>query len=258
MHTATQLREDLFAVTHQGATASRRDLLPDWGPWDRLGVVVTEPFGAVGASHLIQLAITAFYDERPERRDPAGPHAAYPEIYLFHLGGPHGDHSAYDFWPSRREVHVEHDARAVLGAVNDRGITRLVVPDGTSRPIEHELFEAGVAAGRITNAFAYSPTGRVRDPEWSVTGLSEDTEANPRLVLEPETRVARAAAVIARPIDPALEARSWPRRVAERLHEARVGLALAQHRRVAIRDEAGLVRETYRSVTVEDALGMLA
>lgn len=256
MHTATQLREDLFALTYRGESATRADLLPNWGPFDRLGVVVTEPFGGVGASHLIQLAITAFYDDRPERRDATGPHAMYPEIYLFHVGGPHGDHSAYDFWPSRREVHVDRDARAVLDAVNDRGITRLAVPDGSSVPVEHDLFETAVATQRMTTALAYSPTGRVRDPHWAVAGLNESTEANVHLVLDPAARLARSR-LSARPTDPDLDVRSWPHRVVERLDEAAPGLAQARHRRDALRDEAGLVEETYRSISVDEALAML-
>src|SRR3954454_9175134 len=113
MHTATQLQADLFAVRRNGKPATREELLPDWEAHDRLGVVMTEPFGAIGAGHLIQLAITAFYDVRPRRRAPLpkrpedlSPDAVYPEIYLFHVGGSHGDHSVFDFWPARKEVLV--------------------------------------------------------------------------------------------------------------------------------------------------------
>src|SRR5262245_7080336 len=113
MHTAPQLDVSQFAISRHGRQATRADLLPDWTPYDRLGVVVTESFGAVGASHLIQLAITAFYDVRPERRaarlDGVDPRAIYPEIYLFHVGEVHGDHSSFDFWPARKEVLVEDD-----------------------------------------------------------------------------------------------------------------------------------------------------
>ena len=47
------------------------------------------PLGATGASMLIQLAITAFYDVKPSRREVT----LYPEIYLFHVGGRHGNHA---------------------------------------------------------------------------------------------------------------------------------------------------------------------
>src|ERR1700733_10893262 len=138
MHTARQLGVSLFSVRRNGTSATRDDLLPDWTPFDRLGVVVTEPFGALGASHLIQLAITAFYDIRPSRRagrvDGHDPKAIYPEIFLFHIDDAHGDHSMFDFWPARKEVLVDADPRLVLDAINDRAITRLAVPH--SDPVE--------------------------------------------------------------------------------------------------------------------------
>ena len=70
---------------------------------------------------------------RPERR---GPNGIYPEIYLFHVGGRHGDHSPYDFWPARKEVFVDADPREVLDQINDKGITRLAVPDGSAVPAD--------------------------------------------------------------------------------------------------------------------------
>src|SRR4051812_30763209 len=109
MHTATQLHSSMFAVTRRGQRSSREALLPRWCPSDRLGVVMTETFGALAASHLIQIAITAFYDASPARREGKlgradDPKAIYPEIYLFHVGARHGDHSGFDFWPARKEV----------------------------------------------------------------------------------------------------------------------------------------------------------
>ncbi len=38
MHTARQLSADMFKVTMRGAPASPADLLPNWGPLDRIGV----------------------------------------------------------------------------------------------------------------------------------------------------------------------------------------------------------------------------
>ena len=70
---------------------------------DRFGIVVTEPLGGLGGSLLLQLAIAKFYSVRPDRRASV---PVYPEIYLFHVGGPHGDFSYFDFWPPRKEVRV--------------------------------------------------------------------------------------------------------------------------------------------------------
>ena len=69
----------------------------------------------------------AYYDAKPSRRTSR---SVYPEIYAFHIGKSHGAHAPYDFWPSRREVILRtDDHREVLDAINDRGITRLAIPD---------------------------------------------------------------------------------------------------------------------------------
>ena len=126
MHTARQLDAAYFGITVDGVPSSREDVFPEWGVHDRLGVVVDRPLGATGASMLIQLAITAFYDVKPSRREVT----LYPEIYLFHVGGRHGNHAYYDVYPPRKEVVVADDPAEILEAINDRAITRLAVVDG--------------------------------------------------------------------------------------------------------------------------------
>jgi hypothetical protein len=261
VHTARQLDASTFRVKRKGRSATRDDLLPNWSPFDGLGVVVTEPFGALGASHLIQLAITAFYDIRPSRRngrsDVVDPDAIYPEILLFHVGAAYGDHSAFDVWPARKEVFVDPDPRCVLDAINDRAISRLVVPDSDPAEVVHEHKEPAAARDRIATALVYSPAGRVRDPEWEIVGLDSRTEINPGRVLDPEKRYVSAALLRQVPADALLRERSWPVQTAARRDEARDGLGMAQDRRAAMRNDSGLAAETYRSVDVDEALAML-
>lgn len=263
MHTARQFDASHFTVSRDGRLVSREDLLPDWGAHDRLGVVVTEPFGALGASHLIQLSITAFYDVRPSRRagrlDGRDPRAVYPEIYLFHVGAPHGDHSAFDFWPARKEVVVGADPRLALDAINDRAITRLAVPDAEPTAVEHEWKEPAAARDRIVTALAYSPTGRVRHPTWEVSGTDVRTEHNVDLILDPGRRYASAASRAQQDAttDPLLIERTWARRTESRRGEGGVGLAQARQRRAALRTAEGVAAETYAAITVDVAIQML-
>ena len=235
MHTATQLERSQFGITVDGRPAELHELFPDWHPADRLGVVVHEPFGALGASHLIQLAIVAYYDARPSRR--AGklrvgdPLAVYPEVYLFHVGGRHGDHRWLDVFPPRKEVLVENDASRVLEALNDRAITRLAVPDGSVAPAEHPWKEPAAARDRIVSAFAYSATGRAAAADIEIGGLAPVTEFNVRKILEPE------------------EASSTPVET--------VGLAAARRRREALRRD-GVAAESFRRIELDEALHSLA
>ena len=113
------------------------ELFEGFGEQDRLGVIVNRPCGAVGASALISATVTAFYDIQRAR----GPDFfVYPDYYLFHVGRALGDHGMLDVFPSRKEVVVPEEPDAILDAVNDRAITRLVVPapevEGALAPAE--------------------------------------------------------------------------------------------------------------------------
>lgn len=266
MHTALQLCAEDFGIEVDGAPVDLASLFPGWRPHDRFGIVVHEPYGAIGASYLIQASIVAFYDVRPGRRAGRGPGIAepnevaiYPEIYVFHVGGRHGDHSMFDFWPARKEVFLEADPRVVLDAINDRAITRLAVPDGPSTPVEHEYKEPAAARDRIQSVFAYSAAGRVKLADVVISGIGSALESNPRDVLDPVKMCAEVSAPDFRRLrstDPVLLQREWAHLVLQRASEAQEGLELARSRRAALQ-EAFVVRETYRRISVDDALNRL-
>jgi hypothetical protein len=141
MHTSTELRSDSFSIELDGRRATITELLAgtDGGAGDgahgRLGIVVREPCGAVGASLLLLATITAFYDAQRAR---AAQFYIYPDYFLFHIDRPHGDHSMLDVWPSHKEVVVPDDPDAILEAINDRAITWLAVPERAPAPGQGE------------------------------------------------------------------------------------------------------------------------
>ncbi len=181
MHTSV-LRTEMFEVTIAGKPASVAELL-DWGPLDRLGVVVTSPFGGMGASLLVQLAIVCFYDWAGGKRR-AQP--INPEIYCFHVGVRYGNHGAYDFWPARKEMLVGNDHVEVLNAINDRGITHLVVPEGPAQKVTHHYKEPETAMDRIKRCFVYDAEGAVRDPDVIIRGRGVRPLENSLKTLWPE------------------------------------------------------------------------
>jgi hypothetical protein len=223
MHTTHTLRSSSFVVAIDGAPAGLRDVLPGFGAGDRLGVVVRRPCGGVGASVLILAAVTAFYDVQRERSDDF---FIYPDYFLFHVGERHGDHGMLDVWPIHKEVVVEDEPEALLQAVNDRGVTRLVVEDGVAGEPELAAETLASAGSRIVTALAYSASGRVRGGDVAITG-STDTEGYVHDVLDASTDV---------PAD---------RRA-----------AIAGGRRELLTD--GAPTESYRRIGLEEALGLLA
>ena len=176
MHT-TALRSDEFAITVDGRPASLHDVFPDFTEHDRLGIVVHEELGAAGAGSLILAAVTAFYDRL---RASGEEFFAYADYYAFHVGADHGTLRKLDVWPPHKEVVVANDAERILEAINDRGVTRLLVPDtpdpaGPAEPadpaepdLEPETRHS--AQRRIRTALVYSPGGQTRDADVLVRG----------------------------------------------------------------------------------------
>ena len=254
MHVVALLKSGMFDVTVGGRAGGIPDVFADWHPLDRFGLVIDSPLGGLGATHLLQVAITSFYDAKESRRTDR---KVYPEIYAFHVGKGHGTHAPFDFWPQRREKIVLGDHRDVLDAINDCGITRLAVPDGPVRDLVHRPKEEDAALDRIVTAVAYSPDGRVADPHFSITGNDLRTEHNPGRVLRPLVPIAappaRKGAIPVKEIDPSY--RNWLlERDGDVTEQDRLDATL---RREKLKNRDGLATEQYRFIPVADALKRL-
>jgi hypothetical protein len=246
MHVASLLKSDMFDVEIDGRPASIADVLPDWHAHDRFGLVIDEAFGGIGATHLLQIAMTSFYDVKSSRRNEL---KVYPEIYAFHIGKAHGAHAPYDFWPARREVILETlDHREILDAINDRAM----------RDVAHRPKEEDAAFDRIASAFVYSAAGRVSDADVVIAGNDRRTEYNPSQVLKhfSEERLAATRPVTDRPVKELDTSYvDWLRLRSGDVTEDERRIAAA--RREALR-ENGVTRESYRRVSAAEALKRLA
>lgn len=255
MHIIESLRTAFYEVEMGGRPAAHDAVFPAWHARDRFGIVLYEPLAALGAIHLIQLACMEFYDCKPARRQER---KIYPEIFAIHVGDWQGMHGNLDFWPARREVRVPDDHREILAALNDRGITRLAIPERVPRGLPHRRKEEDCALDGLVTAVQYSPGGRVAAPDFSIRSNSPLSELDVRRVLHPPQLSAQATARIGQsgvPVkegDPdftprimELSARISPQAVAagERLRE---GLRLD-----------GLITETYRFIDPALALKCL-
>jgi hypothetical protein len=246
MHSSRELRSDSFEIDVAGGRVALTGLFEGFGEQDRLGVVVRGPCGAVGASALICATITAFYDIQRAR---GGEFFVYPDYFLLHAGGRHGDHARLDVFPARKEVVVPDEPEALLEAINDRGVTRLVVADGPSGEPELDPGEVASARGRIVTCLAYSPSGRVRDGDVRIAG-NDITEGYVGAILDPESRIERL-----RSGDAADRARAdaIAVRAGEVAPELRAPIAAARAELI----EYGRPVETFRRIDLRTALALL-
>lgn len=243
MHSSTELSSDSFAISIGDAPASLAELFPGFEERDRLGVVVRRPYGAIGASTLLLAAVTAFYDIQ---RAGGEEFFIYPDFFLFEVGRALGDHSMLEIWPSHKEVVVADHPEAILRAINDRAITRLLVQDRAPGDVRFDRETLASARSRIVGAVAYSPEGRVDNADVCITG-NEVTESYVNAALDP-------GALLRTLGDPATP---YSASVARRADE------VSDEVRGRIRAErAGLLRdgrplETFRRLRPEQALALL-
>lgn len=174
MHTTKDMAMEDFDIWINGDKCSFDRLFPGFNELDRLGIVVRRPAGSAGASALLMAAVTRFYDfYRVQLGNESDKLRIYPEFFIFHVGKQHMDHYWMDVWTPNKEVIVEDDPEQILEAINDRGITRLLVED---IPPSRAFFldETAISAKlRIKSALAYSPAGRVQNPNVYMTSCPE-------------------------------------------------------------------------------------
>lgn len=182
MHIIESLRSDFYEVEISGRPADRWELFAQWNARDRFGIVLYEPLAALGAIHLIQLACMCFYDIKPARRTER---KIYPEIFAIHVGDWWGMHGNLDFWPARREVRVPDDHQEILAAINDRGITRLAIPERIPRNLPHRRKEEDCALDGLVTAVMYSPSGRVSAPDFTLRSNSPLSERDVQKIFRP-------------------------------------------------------------------------
>jgi hypothetical protein len=249
MHSSRELRSSFFEIALDGRPARLEELFEGFGEQDRLGVVVSEPCGAVGASALITATVTAFYDIQRSR----GPDFfVYPDYYLFHVGRPLGDHGQVDVWPSHKEVVVPPEAGRILEAINDRAITRLAVEDCAQVTVRapDEVFDREALAsarGRIVSCLAYSASGRVDEGDVRIAS-NPVTEGYVDAILNPDAHLEELRAEGNGEYADAIAARAGEVTSEER------GQARGRAKLV----EDGVPVETYRRIGLDDALGLLA
>jgi len=269
MHVADQILVEAFEVQIGGERVGPEAVFPDWSRLDRFGIVVTEPLGGLGASLLLQLAIAKFYSVRPDRRASL---AVYPEIYLFHVGGPHGDFSYLDFWPPRKEVRVAvAQPVSLLEAINAHGITRLALPPGDTgadsalQTGPSTWAEQASAMERLRSCFGYAPDGHVAGGDVRISSRDPRVHENITASVTPlpdaiTFREELASATLPSWPDPSVAADGyrWADVVERRVDEVPQPVRDHVAEALAARLRSGELVETYRRITTAQALAYIA
>ncbi|MFK0091905.1 hypothetical protein [Pseudomonas sp. NPDC090592] len=255
MHVIDALSTDFYEVELAGAAGTAQDVFAQWNAHDRLGVLIYEPLAALGATHLIQLACMCFYDAKPLRRTER---KVYPEMFAIHVGGWWGGHGNFDFWPPRREVQVSNDPQAILGVLNDFGITRLALPERPVRDIVHRRKEEDCALDRLATAVMYSPTGRVAAPDFSIRSNNRRSERDVQRVINPTALSEQSIAQLVQTAVPVKEtdADFMPRQLALNAGITEAMREQAVQQRAALKVD-GLVTESYRFAELGQVLKRL-
>jgi hypothetical protein len=173
LHTTKVLNSLDFIIKINGQESVLEDIFPDFNKNDRLGIVVRRPGGGIGASGLLMAAITRFYDfYRPLLGNESNKLRIYPDFFIFHVGKRHLNYYWLDIWPTHKEVILEDEPELILEAINDRGITRLLVEDtmASNKSFLRETISS--AESRIISAVTYSPGGRVENGDVSIKSCS--------------------------------------------------------------------------------------
>lgn len=134
MHSSDILTADLFELSLKGTQVHHAEHFASLTTTERIGIVANFPTEAVGACTLIMAYVTGFYDRY---REAGEDFFAYPDYYCFQSGPAVASYGMFDIWPDHKSVQVSDDPGERLNVILDRGITTLIVPDGT--PNEHSL-----------------------------------------------------------------------------------------------------------------------
>jgi hypothetical protein len=253
VHTATQLADECFDIDAAGRPASVDEIM-DWRRGDRFGIVVTEPLGGLGASLLIQAAVTAFWNEfRRSESWPPTYGEIYPDLMVFHVGRGWGELSSFDFWPEDREVVVEAGPAELLRAVGLHAITHLAVPEGREIEHDHRAPQLGPVQRRLRDGFVYSPSGRVGRANLSISASNARAQENVWAALHPR----EAAAAFEEEFGDDPEFRRYEQVARQRGDEVpdEQRLEIEARRRDLVSD--GRTLETYRTSAFDETLRLL-
>jgi hypothetical protein len=143
-----------FEIMVDGRPATFDDVLPGLTLNDRVGVVTHSPGGSLAAAPLLLASVARYYELLRARGDKF---YRYPGYYVIHVGRQHAYHGWLDVWSANKEVVVAAHGEAVLEALSDRAITRVVLEDAGNAPGELMRENVNWLCEDVQNLLTYVP-----------------------------------------------------------------------------------------------------
>lgn len=166
MHTLHDLSATDFRYQSGSQAVERNEVMPEVGVSHRLGLVMGTGDEGLGAANFLLSCVIAFYDTLRERKEEF---FEYPDFYTFQATTDPADYRMFDVFPDHKDVEVEPEAETILRAVNDRGITTLLVPSRPPNQPDIEDVTLRSAERTIEQAFLYSPSGQLDEAEFQIS-----------------------------------------------------------------------------------------
>lgn len=180
MH-SSDLRGSDFEIFVNGRQQDHADFFVGCTNTCRLGLVAPGHIDGVGAVNLIMAYVTAFYDTYRATGDNF---LAYPDFFTFQGGSAMASYAMFDIWPEHKWVSVGDDGAKRLTAINDRGVSVLLVPDGTPTEKIYDRVQLTSAQRNIDTCYVYSFEGQVKAADLTIRCQKEPFSQWVQSVLE--------------------------------------------------------------------------
>jgi len=167
MHSTVHRGSD-FELFVRGRAVSHAEYFQQYDKTSRVAMFVPGRIDGAGAINLFMAFVTAFFEDY---RKEGENFFVYPDFFVMQPTGA-GELASYlmfDVYPRHKNVGVGPRPVDVLGAVTDRGVDVLLVPDGEAKETDFGELYLASAKRTIKRCYAYAFDGEVRDADLVIT-----------------------------------------------------------------------------------------
>lgn len=166
MHTLEAIEAGDISYEVDGQPVARDEVLPPISVASRVGVVMGDGAGGLGAGNFVLASVIGFYDSLGRLKTDF---FEYPDFYTSQASANPADYQMLDVYPDHKNVAVDPSAESILRAVNDRAVDVLLVPNRSPGTPDIEDVTRRSAERRIESCFLYSPSGRLDGDGFTIT-----------------------------------------------------------------------------------------